>query len=475
MEKLKERPVDYVLHKALTGIEGLDEITMGGLPEGRPTLIAGSAGSGKTLMAMEFLINGAMKYGENGVFIAFEESDQELITNVSSLGFALDKLIENKKLVIDHIYIDPSEIEETGEYDLEGLFIRLAHAIDSIGAKRIVLDTIESLFSGFSNPVILRAELRRLFKWLKNKGITAIITGERGDNSITRQGLEEYVSDCVILLDNRVFEESSTRRMRIVKYRGSAHGTNEYPFIIDENGFSVLPITSMSLNHTVTSDRISSGIPELDNMLENKGFYKGSTILVGGTAGSGKSSLSAHLAEAACRRGEKVLYFSFEESAAQMMRNMKSIGIDLENQVSRNLLHFHATRATNSGLEMHLVTLHKEIEKFRPSIVILDPINSFISGNNRLDAKAMSLRLIDYLKTKNITGFFTYLSSDHDAEYNFISSFIDTWIILRDVENNGERHRGLLILKSRGMAHSNEIREFRFTSAGIKLYTPADK
>lgn len=470
MENRKGKPVKSHLSKALTGIRGLDEITLGGVPKGRPTLVAGPAGSGKTLLAMEFLINGAKKFGENGVFVSFEETDEELITNVSSLGFTLGELINKGNLIVDHIRIEPKEIEETGEYDLEGLFIRLGHSIDSIGAKRVVLDTIESLFSGFSNPSILRAELRRLFRWLKDKGITAIITGERGDGSITRQGLEEYVSDCVIVLDNRVFEETSTRRMRIVKYRGSAHGTNEYPFIIDENGFSVLPITSLNLDHIVTSDRLSSGIPELDNMLENKGFYRGSSILVSGSAGTGKSILSAHFAEAACRNGEKVLYFSFEESPAQMLRNMKTVGIDLEKHISNQLLNFHAMRASNSGLEMHLVSMHREIEKFSPSIVILDPVNSFISGSNRLDARAMSLRLIDHLKTKNITGYLTFLASGSDKEHNFISSFIDSWILLRDVENNGMRHRGLFILKSRGMAHSNEIREFRITSSGINLY-----
>jgi circadian clock protein KaiC len=470
MKSRKGKSAKNDLSKTLTGIRGLDEITFGGLPEGRPTLVTGSAGSGKTLMGMEFLINGVREFGENGVFISFEESDKELVTNVSSLGFALDELIREKKIIVDYIHVDPDEIEETGEYDLEGLFIRIGHSIDSIGAKRIVLDTIECLFSGFSNPAILRAELRRLFRWLKDKGITAIITGERGNGSLTRQGLEEYVSDCVIVLDNRVFEESSTRRMRIVKYRGSAHGTNEYPFIIDENGFSVLPITSLNLCHEVSSGRISSGIADLDKMLDNRGFYRGSSILISGTAGTGKSILSAHFADAACHAGEKVLYFSFEESPDQIMRNMNSVGIELQKHLDKGLLHFHAMRASNSGLELHLVTIHKEIEKFAPSVVILDPVNSFITGGNKFDARAMSLRLIDYLKTEKITGFMTCLANSRDIEDNFISSFIDSWILLRDLDSNGERHRGIFILKSRGMAHSNEIREFKITSSGIKLY-----
>ncbi|HEX2969835.1 MAG TPA: circadian clock protein KaiC [Bacteroidales bacterium] len=466
------------LPKSPTGISGLDEITFGGLPAGRATLVAGSAGSGKTLLGMEFLVRGATEFGENGVFMAFEETDSELIANVESLGFRLNELVKQKKIVLDHVHIDPREIEETGEYDLEGLFIRIEYAVKSNGAKRVVLDTIESLFSGFSNPAILRAELRRLFRWLKDKGLTAIITGERGDNSITRQGLEEYVSDCVIVLDHRVMEESSTRRLRILKYRGSMHGTNEYPFLIDETGFSVLPITSIGLTHEALTERISSGVPELDSMMENKGFYKGSSVLVSGTAGTGKSSLSAVFASAACQRGEKVLYFSLEESPSQIIRNMKSINIELEKWEKQGLLKFQAMRPTMSGLEMHLTTIHKEITKFNPEIVIVDPVNSFVSGSNMLEARAMSMRLIDFLKIKHITGFFTYLTKTYnDLEHNFISSLIDTWILLRDIEISGERNRGIFILKSRGMKHSNQIREFILSGNGIKLvdvYTGMD-
>lgn len=466
------------LPKSPTGIRGLDEITFGGLPKGRTTLVAGSAGSGKTLLGMEFLVRGATEFNEKGVFMAFEETGHELVENVSSLGFKLDELIGKKKILIDHVHLDPKEIEETGEYDLEGLFIRLGYAIDSIGAKRVVLDTIESLFSGFSNPLILRAELRRLFRWLKDRKITAIITGERGDGTITRQGLEEYVSDCVIVLDHRVSDETSTRRLRIVKYRGSMHGTNEYPFLIDESGFSVLPITSVGLEHAVSKERISSGIPDLDDMLGNKGFFKGSSILVSGTAGTGKSSISVRFAEVAAKRGERVLYYSLEESPAQIVRNMTSIGINLDPLISKGLIMFHAIRPTMSGLEMHLSTMHRDISKFNPQIVILDPINSFISGSNLLEAKSMTMRLIDFLKGNQITGFFTYLSSpNNDLEHNFISSLIDTWILLRDIEDNGERNRGIYILKSRGMAHSNQIREFLLTDKGIRLidvYTGTD-
>ena len=472
MNQANTQPKRKLLPKSPTGIQGLDEITGGGLPKERPTLICGNAGCGKTLLAMEFLVRGATTYNEPGVFIAFEETEPELIKNVASLGFDLEKLIAEKKIFIDHIHLERSEIEETGEYDLEGLFIRLNYAIDSIGAKRVVIDTIESLFAGLPNTGILRAELRRLFRWLKEKKVTAIITGERGDSSLTRQGLEEYVSDCVIVLDHRVTDQTSTRRLRIIKYRGTLHGTNEYPFLIDENGLSVLPITSLGLSHAVSSERISTGISQLDVMLGNKGYFRGSSILVSGTAGTGKTSLGAHFVRATCLRGERVLYFSMEESPAQLIRNMSSIGIDLEPMVKKGKLLFHAMRPTFTGLEMHLATMLKLIKDFKPSAVVVDPLNSFISAENVVEAKSLAMRLIDYLKLQNITGFFTTLTSGGSTlEHTdvFISSLIDTWLLLRDIEIGGERNRGIYILKSRGMAHSNQIREFLLTSQGIVL------
>jgi circadian clock protein KaiC len=460
------------LPKAQTGIQGLDEITGGGLPKGRPTLICGSAGCGKTLLAMEFLVRGATEFNEPGVFMAFEETAKDLTQNVASLGFDLKNLIARKKMVLDFVYIERSEIEETGEYDLEGLFIRLGHAIDSIGAKRVVLDTIESLFSGLPNPLILRAELRRLFRWLKTKGVTAIITGERGEGTLTRQGLEEYVSDCVIVLDHRANEQFSSRRLRVVKYRGSTHGTNEYPFLIDENGISVLPVTSLGLQQIASTGRIPSGIPRLDAMLGGAGYFRGSSILISGTAGTGKSSLAAHFAAAACRRGERALYFAFEESPSQIIRNMRSIGIDLQQWVKKGLLQFQANRPTFAGLEMHLTMIHRAINAFKPQVVIVDPLNSFVIGGNETEVKAMLMRLVDFLKMNQITGFFTNLTSGGSALEQTdiaISSLIDTWLLLRDIEIGGERNRGLYILKSRGMAHSNQIREFLLTDHGVEL------
>jgi len=460
------------LPKAPTGIQGLDEITGGGLPKGRPTLVCGGAGCGKTLLAMEFLVRGVTEFDEPGVFMAFEETAKDLTQNVASLGFDLKDLIAHKKIVLDYVYIERSEIEESGEYDLEGLFIRLGSAIDSIGAKRVVLDTVESLFSGLPNPAILRAELRRLFRWLKDKGVTAIITGERGDGMLTRQGLEEYVSDCVIVLDHRVSEQTSSRRLRVVKYRGSTHGTNEYPFLIDADGISVLPVTSLGLQHIASSERISTGIPRLDAMLGGKGYYRGSSVLVSGTAGTGKSSFAALFADAACRRGERVLYFSFEESPSQIIRNMRSIGIDLQTWVKKGLLQIHANRPSIAGLETHLAMKHKMINEFKPQVVILDPLNSFVIGDNEVGVKAMLMRLLDFLKTNQITGLFTNLTPGGgmlEQTEVAISSLIDTWLVLRSIDSGGERNRGLSILKSRGMAHSNQVREFLLTDHGVEL------
>jgi circadian clock protein KaiC len=463
---------DRHLPKAPTGIQGLDEITQGGFPRGRPTLICGSAGAGKTLLAMEFLVRGATEYNEPGVFMAFEETASELTQNVRSLGFDLDELANEKKLAIDFVRIERSEIDETGDYDLEGLFIRLGAAIDAIDAKRVVLDTIENLFAGLQNQGILRAELRRLFRWLKDRGITAVITAERGDGALTRHGLEEYVSDCVILLDHRVTDQVSTRRLRIVKYRGTAHGTNEYPFLIDEDGFSVLPVTSLGLQHQVSEERISSGVPRLDTMLSGKGFYRGTTILVSGTAGTGKTSLAASFVDAACRRGERCLYFSFEESSSQIIRNMRSIGLDLEQWFKKKLLQFHSSRATFYGLEMHLAIIHKIVQDFQPKVVVLDPIGSLIQAGNQRDAHTMIIRLIDFLKQRQVTAFLTNLTSGGEALERTdveISSIVDTWLFTRDIELDGERNRALYVLKSRGMAHSNQLREFLLTPQGVDL------
>ncbi len=466
--------------KAPTSIDGFDEVTGGGLPKGRPTLVCGGPGCGKTLFAMEFIVRGALAYNEPGVFISFEETEQELASNVSSLGFNLKDLIEKKKLWLEHIHVERGEIEQSGEYDLEGLFIRIHHAIESIGAKRVVLDTLESLFAGLPNALILRAELRRLLGWLKRKGVTTVITAERGKGTLTNQGLEEYVSDCVILLDHRVIDQSSVRRLRVVKYRGSAHGTNEYPFLIDKDGFSVLPVTSLGLNYSSSSKRISTGIHRLDTMLSGKGYFRGSTVLVSGTAGTGKTSIAAQFVEAACKRNERAIYFTFEEAPDQLMRNMRSIGIHLDPFVKKGLLQFHATRPSMFGLENHLSTSINKITEFKPSVVVLDPINAFVIGQNHTEVKTMLLRLVDFLKMKHITAFFTSLASaDEDFEGTdvYISSLIDTWLLLRDIEIGGERNRGLYVLKSRGMAHSNQIREFKLTNRGISLvdvYVGAD-
>jgi circadian clock protein KaiC len=460
------------LPKSLTGVQGFDQITSGGLPKGRITLLVGGPGTGKTLLAMQFLVNGIRLYDEPGVFVAFEETKKKIAQNTASLGFKVNDLIEQKKLRVDYIYIERKEIEETGEYDLEGLFVRLGHAINSIGAKRVVLDTLEAIFSGFSNQAILRAELRRLFRWLEEKGVTAIVTAERGPETLTRYGLEEYVSDCVIVLDHRINDQVSTRRLRVVKYRGSMHGTNEYPYLIDEQGISILPITSIGLDYRSSKDRISSGVPRLDSMLGGKGYYRGTSILISGTAGTGKSSLSLSFANQACQNGEKCLYITFEESPDQVIRNMESIGMNLQQWMDKGLLNMIAVRSTYYGLETHLVTIHKMIESFNPSVVILDPITNLVTVGAAADVKSMLTRLIDYLKGKQITALFTNLTrlgSGLEATASEISSLMDSWILLRDIELGGERNRGLYILKSRGMSHSNQIREFLFSEKGINL------
>jgi circadian clock protein KaiC len=461
------------LPKCPTGITGLDEITEGGLPRGRTTLVCGSAGSGKTLLGMEFLVRGAMDFGEPGVFIAFEETADELTQNVASLGFDLMGLAERHLIHVDHVRVERDQIDVAGEYDLDGLFIRIGHAIDTIKAKRVALDTIETLFGGLSNESILRSELRRLFRWLNDRGVTTVITGERGSGpSFTRHGLEEYVSDCVVILDHRVNEQVSTRRLRVVKYRGSTHGANEYPFLIDQGGISVLPVTSLGLQHEVSEERVSSGVPRLDAMLGGKGFFRGSSVLVSGTAGTGKSSLAASFADATCRRGDRCLYLSFEESQGQMVRNMRSIGLDLEPWITQGLLRFHATRPTLSGLEMHLLAIHKLVDEVRPAVVVVDPVSAFVSPGDQFDAGSMMLRLVDFLKSRQITAFLTNLVTSgqaHEATELTISSLIDTWLLVRDIELGGERNRGLYVLKSRGMAHSNQIREFLLTDHGIEL------
>jgi circadian clock protein KaiC len=460
--------------KARTGISGFDDLTLGGLPRGRPSLVCGSAGCGKTLFASTFLINGARDEDEPGVFVTFEERPVDIVDNVASLGFGLGDLIAQKKIAIEHIAIDPSELAEVGDYDLEALFLRLELAVDEIGAKRIVLDTIESLFSAFQNPAILRAEIRRLFDWLKEKGLTAVITGERGEGSLTRQGLEEYVSDCVILLDHRVHNQVSTRRLRIVKYRGTAHGTNEYPFLIGADGFSVLPVSSLGLGHQVHEERVSTGIADLDAMLSGGGFHRGSSILLSGVAGSGKSSIAAAFCAQACATGERALYFSFEESEQQTVRNMRSIGMDLQPCLDAGLLRTVATRPTFYSLEAHLAVMLREIEKFRPSLVVLDPISAFLDSDDQREVQAMLLRMIDYLKSHGITGVFTHLAHvQGEAKTDAgLSSLMDAWILLLNREVNGEFNRELYLLKARGTAHSNQVREFVMSDHGISLLAP---
>jgi circadian clock protein KaiC len=460
------------LEKCPTGIKGLDEITEGGLPRGRCTLVCGSAGCGKTLLAMEFLIRGITEFKEPGVLMAFEETAEELAKNVASLGFDVPRLIRNKQMAIDSVHIERSEIQETGDYNLDGLFIRLNLMIESVGARRVVLDTVEALLAGIPNEAIMRAELRRLFRWLKDKGVTAVITGEQGEKSLTRYGLEEYVSDCVIFLDHQVQGPMATRRLRIVKYRGSRHGTNNYPTLIDRNGLWVLPISSLGLSYPVSRRHVSTGVARLDGMLDGKGYFKGTSVLISGMAGTGKSSLSIAFVDAACRRGERALYFSFEESPDQIIRNMSSIGFDLRRWTRKGLLQFHSLRPTVFGLEMHLAGIHKLVKEFQPEAVVMDPITNLTSVGSSEEVKAMLTRMIDFLKNEGITAVCTSLThggSPMEQSEVGISSLMDTWLLVRMQESSNERNRLLTVLKSRGMSHSNQLREYIISKEGINL------
>jgi circadian clock protein KaiC len=467
-----DRPARPGLRKSPTGIPGLDEVTLGGLPTGRPTLVCGGPGSGKTLFGISFLVNGARHYDEPGVLMTFEENADELAADVRSLGVDLHDLIAQGTLVVDHVHVERSEIEETGEYDLDGLFVRLEHAVKTVGARRVMFDTIESLFSGFQNEAILRAELRRLFRWLRDRDLTTVITGEMGSAALTRHGLEEYVTDAVIQLDHRVHEQVSTRRLRVVKYRGSHHGTNEYPFLIDADGLSVLPVTSLMLEHAASHERISSGQADLDGMLGGAGYYRGSTVLLSGTAGTGKTTLAAHFVDAACARGERCLYFLFEESPQQMLRNMASAGMDLGRWVDQGRLHFHADRPSRHGLETHLVLMHRAVERLRPSVVVVDPMTNLLTVGTQVDVRAMLTRLIDFLKGRNITALFTSLTAggiDLQTTETMISSLMDTWVLTSLEEAQRRRHRWIYVLKARGIPHSPEMREFHITGHGIRI------
>ena len=460
------------LPKCRTGIRGFDQITMGGLPRSRATLISGGAGAGKSLLSLEFLCKGAREFGEPGVYISFEERPDEVVKNTISLGFGLDALVADKKLLLEQFIVDPSEIVEAGSYNLDALFLRLGAAIDAIGAKRLVLDSIEALFAGLTDARTLRAELRRMFDWLHDRGVTTIITGERGDGKITRNGLEEYVSDCVILLDQRVNEQIATRRLRIIKYRGSLHGTNEYPFLIDERGFLVLPITTIALDYPAAEEYAPTGIADLDEMLGGRGLFRGSTAKISGTAGTAKTTLAVRFADATCARGERCIYFAFEESPAQIKRNMRSVGVDLDQWTRRGLLLISASRPATFGLEMHIGIMLNQIADFRPSTVVLDPISSFDDAGTRHDAHAMMMRIVDVLKARGITTLFTSLmptTEVDDYPAAGISSLIDTWILVRNTSFSGKTRRVLSIVKSRGMRHSEQPKELLLSEDGVRL------
>lgn len=463
------------LHKTATGILGMDEITRGGLPSGRPTLLCGGAGCGKTVFSMEFIVHGIRDYGEPGVFLTLEETREKLNENFASLGIDIEEYMQSQMLFVDNLILDPEETTEMGKFNLDPLFLRLEHAIQKVGAKRLVVDTIEALFGLLNNNALLRSEIRRLFHWLSQKDITTIITGEKAGESLTRNGLEEFVSDCVILLDHRVVDQVSKRRMRIIKYRGSDHSSDEVPFTITREGVSVLPITSLSLNHTVSMERLSTGVADLDNMMGGTGFFAGSSILISGTAGTGKSSLGSIFAARACRDGKRGIYFSFEESPAQIIRNMSSIGVPLEDYKDRGVLVMHSDRTSSLGLEEHLLYFLRVIREAEPDFIVMDPISNFFTVGNQSEVKAMLTRIVDYLKRSLITGVFISLSDPDNSDEQTsveISSLMDSWIVLKDYNHANEKRRLLYITKSRGMSHSRSLMEMHITDEGITLSEP---
>lgn len=463
------------LAKAPTGIPGLDAVTGGGLPRGRCSLVCGGPGTGKTLLGAQFLVHGARDLGEPGVLMTFEETQRDLEDNVASLGFDLKGLQRDGKVVIDHVVVNRAEIEQAGAFDLDGLFIRIGYAVDLVGAKRIVLDTIESLFSGLPDELAVRSEVRRLFGWIRERGLTAVITAEAGEKTLTREGLEEYVSDCVITLNQTVRDEVATRRLRIVKYRGSAHVANEIPFLIDDRGFSVVPITELRLDRPAPRQRVSTGVPGLDRLLGGRGLYRGSVALVSGTAGTGKTTLAAHFVEAACRRGERALYFSFEESPQTLERDMAAVGIDLDRWVRKGLLRFHAARTNSQGLEGHLGAMHRAMQDFKPHVVAFDPVSGFTSQGDAWQAKNMLVLLMDAIRAAGATALLTNLTvggAALESTTSGISSTADAWILLRDAESDGERNRLIHVLKARGIAHSNQVHEFAITDEGIAIRPP---
>ena len=470
MTSLSETPPGPPLPKAPTGVRGLDEITGGGLPMGRSTLVTGGAGCGKTLLGVQFLVAGAREYGEPGVLVTFEESAEKITANFASLGFDLDGLLKDELLVIYAFQAEPTEVIGTGEFDFEPLFLLLDEAINRVGARRVMLDSIESLFGMFKASAIVRAELGRLFRWLEDRAVTAIVTGEPGDNdSLTRYGIEEYVSDCVIALDHRSQNEVSTRRLRVVKYRGSAHETNEYPFLISARGFTVLPITTVTLDYGAPEERISTGVARLDHMLSG-GLFRGSTVLVSGSAGTGKTTLGAHLIDAACARGERALLIMHEESADEVIRNMRSVGVDLRRWAEAGLLRIWAVRPTEFGLENHLAIVSGLLAEHEPAVAVVDGTASLLGGAARSDVTSMLARTFHLFKARGITAMATILTDGDVVDTTVgVSSRADTWLLLRNVESNGERNRLLFVLKSRGSAHSNQVREFLLTDHGIEV------
>ncbi|WP_240236172.1 circadian clock protein KaiC [Nocardioides sp. CFH 31398] len=459
-----------MLEKAATGIEGFDDITFGGLPRARATIVTGAAGSGKSMFGVEFLAQGARAYGEPGVLLSFEETADELVANAASIGVDLRAMADEGTLVVDSAAGDLDDLVQSGAFDLEGLLLRLAAAIDAVGARRVVLDTVETLFSTLPDETTVRREFARLLRWLKERDLTVVVTAERGQQGrLTRHGIEEYVSDCVVVLDHRVEDEVATRRMRVAKYRGSPHGTNEFPFLISGRGLVVMPLHHDELTE-VSEERVSLGIPELDTMVGG-GVFRGSTIMISGSAGTGKTSIAACAADAACRRGEKALFLSFEEPSGQVVRNMRSIGLDLQHWIDKGLLVVQHMRPAITGLEAHLASLHMILDEHPAEVVVLDAVASLSRGVASYASASAVARDIAMLRLRGATTVLTALAGTHDDPHTDVSasSLVDAWLLVRNVENDGERNRLLMTIKNRGSFHSNQVREFLLTDDGPRL------
>ena len=455
-----------------TGVKGLDDVLGGGIPQGHAMLLVGKPGTGKSILSMEYLLHGIELHKENGVYISFEESEKQIISNAASFGWKFEEMVKKNKLAISYIDMQPEQMRTVGDYDLSALILRVKGAIKKVNARRVVIDGINNLLSTFDDERIIRSDLLRLIREIKEVNATIFITGERGHDSWSKMGFEEYLADGLMHLDNRTDGNYQTREIQVVKCRGINHYTGKSPFIINSEGMSIRPLITADFDYKVLKSRVSTGIADIDNMLGGKGLYRGSTVYITGPSGAGKTSISSSFANGACSRGERALFLAFEESSDQIIRNMKSIGLSLDKWVNEKLLYFYTARATTNSLEGHLDNIMTMVREVEPTCVVLDPISAFRPIANENETKLMLIRLNDYLRARKITTVFTALSSDGEYSEHAdvqLSSIADTWIVVRIMDYKGERNNVMQLMKSRGMSHSRQMKEMYFTGNGLKL------